>query len=36
MEMSKEKQGLLSLPDCEIRKMLKYVSMVQAMEQRHN
>lgn len=34
MEMSKIKQDLLALPDCEIQKVLKYVSMVRAMEQK--
>lgn len=34
MDMSKEKQELLELPDNEIRKVLKYVSMLQAMERK--
>ena len=34
MDMSKEKKELLELPDNEIRKVLKYVSMIQAMERK--
>lgn len=34
MDMSKEKQELLELPDNEIRQVLKYVSMLQAMERK--